>query len=141
MEQKDIKLNDQEKTFIRELLRETRPEFREKFLELARSEKKEDRDEFMRIRELLLEYVVPKQGELPSALSALDNGKSENSHQPDELWALRSGDLRPERIKHMGFSQRFCEELKKDGLLFKSRDEAEDASAKARVLSIMNYFG
>lgn len=129
-----MKLTEQEKSYIMELLKETRSEFRDMLLELARSEKKEDRDEFMRIRELLLEYVVPKQGELPSELSALDNGKAENSHQPDELWALRSGDLRPERIEHMGFSQRFCEKLKKDGLLFKSRYEAEDASAKARVL-------
>lgn len=131
MEQKDIEVSEQEKTFIRELLRETQPKFREKFLELAKSERKEDRDEFMRIRELLLEYVVPKQGELPSNLA---HGETQSCRLSDELWALRSGDLRPEKIEHMGFSQRFCKILEKNGLLFKSRDEAEDASAKARAV-------
>lgn len=61
MEQKDIKLSEQEKAYIRELLGETRPEFREKFLELAKSRKKEDRDMFMRYRTILEEFVVPKQ--------------------------------------------------------------------------------
>lgn len=61
MEQKDIKLSEQEKAYIRELLRETQPLFRDMFLGLAKSRKKEDRDMFMRYRTILEEFVVPKQ--------------------------------------------------------------------------------
>jgi hypothetical protein len=97
---------------------------------MSKSPLKNERELFVRVREQLLEYVVPKQGELPSNLA---HGETQSSCLSDELWALRSGDLRPEKIEHMGFSQRFCKILEKDGLLFKSRDEAEDASAKARA--------
>ena len=118
MEQKDIKLSEEEKAYIRELLRETQPLFRE----------------IVRVREQRLEYMVPKQGELVSLPSDLVHGKeTQSSCLSDEFWALRSGDLRPEKIEHMGFSQRFCKILEKDGLLFKSQDEAEDASVKARA--------
>lgn len=134
MEQKDIELTEQEKAYIRELLRETRPRFREILLEMSKSPLKNDREFFVRVREQLLEYVVPKQGELLSFPSDLVHGKETQSCRlSDEFWALRAGDLRPEKIEHMGFSQRFRKILEKDGLLFKSRDEAEDASAKARA--------
>lgn len=135
MEQKDIELTEQERAYIRELLRETQPKFREIFLEMSKSPLKNDRELFVRVREQLLEYVVPKQGELLSFPSDLVHGKeTQSSCLSDELWALRSGDLRPEKIEHMGFSQRFCKILEKDGLLFKSRDEAEDASVKVRAM-------
>ena len=101
---------------------------------MSKSPLKDDREFFVRVREQLLEYVVPKQGELLSFPSDLVRGKeTQSSCLSDELWALRSGDLRPEKIWIMGFSHRFCKILEKDGLLFKSREEAEDASAKARA--------
>ena len=62
MEQTDIKLNDQEKAFIKELLEETQPLFRNIFLELANSKKKEDKEKFMKCRNILEEFIVPKQG-------------------------------------------------------------------------------
>ena len=75
---------------------------------------------------------VFRKGEvLPSDL--VHGKETQSSCLSDEFWALRSGDLRPEKIEYMGFSQRFCKILEKDGLLFKSRDEAEDASVKARA--------
>ncbi len=132
MEQKDIELTEQERAYIRELLRETQSEFRDIFLKMSRIPR--FMESFARLRVQLLEYVVPKQGELLSFLSSnLADGETQSCRLSDEFWALRAGDLRPEKIEHMGFSQRFCKILEKDGLLFKSRDEAEDASAKARA--------
>lgn len=129
MEEKEMKATEELKAHIRGLLEETQPQFREIFLKLANSEIKEDRDEFMRIRQLMTEYVVPKK---PLAPSDPDNGKVEGFRLPDELWILRSGDMRPEKIEHI--SLRYCKMLEKEGLLFKSRDEAEDASEIVRAL-------
>lgn len=54
-----------------------------------------------------------------------------NSQMYRDWWALRSGDLRPEQASTLDFSPQFCEKLKSDSLLFETREQADEARAKA----------
>lgn len=44
------------------------------------------------------------------------------------LYALRAGDLKPEEVRKLGFSEAFIEELKTKGMVFENPDEAHVAA-------------
>ena len=48
-----------------------------------------------------------------------------------EMWALRSGDLKPERVETLGFGLPFCRKLEAEGLVFPTKELAEEARAMA----------
>lgn len=50
-----------------------------------------------------------------------------------EFYALRSGDLRPEKVSTLGFTEEFAEELKHQGLLFETFQEAKSAREYKQV--------
>lgn len=110
--EKNNLLSEEERRFIKELLKESRPQYKEAFLKIANSDDKDDRELFMKLHTELAKIL--------------------NKNVPiDEYWTLRSGDLKPEKVKDLGFSLDFCCDLSKTGLLFESKAEAELASIKA----------
>ena len=48
-----------------------------------------------------------------------------------ERWAFRSGDLMPEQVETLGFNERCCRQLEKQGLLWPTKELAEEARTKA----------
>lgn len=112
MEQKTIKLTEKHKSFIKELLEGTQEQFKETVVSFANSEDKRDKELFSDLYSRLAEIVYK---DVPM----------------EEYWALRSGDLEPEKVSDLGFSSRFCDELMERGLLFRSRAEAKLASIRA----------
>lgn len=113
--EKNNLLSEEERRFIKELLKESRPQYKEAFLKIANSDDKDDMELFMKLHTELAKIL--------------------NKNVPIEYWALRSGDLKPEKVRDLGLSLDFCRDLYKTGLLFESKAEAELASLRARLAS------